>query len=90
MNVRRWNGSLYRGRRGAGEAVVDSTDNKLEDISMPSHVHDVGKVHRIACIPGDGIGVEITEAAIQVLTKLSEVVGGFQFDFTSFDWSSKK
>ncbi|KAF1924891.1 tartrate dehydrogenase [Didymella exigua CBS 183.55] len=57
---------------------------------MPSHVHEIGKVHRIACIPGDGIGVDITEAAVQVLTKLSEVMGGFQFDFTTFDWSSKK
>jgi tartrate dehydrogenase len=59
-------------------------------IAMPSHVHEIGRVHRIACIPGDGIGVDITEAAIQVLNKLSEVVGGFQFDFTTFDWSSKK
>ena len=63
------------------------TSNTFTTHSMPSHVHEIGRIHQIACIPGDGIGVEITEAAIQVLTKLSEVVGGFQFDFTTFDWS---
>jgi tartrate dehydrogenase len=56
---------------------------------MPSHVHQVSRVHRIACIPGDGIGVDITEAAVQVLTQLAKTLGGFEFDFTSFDWSSK-
>lgn len=57
---------------------------------MPSHAHEIGRVHRIACIPGDGIGVDITEAAIQVLTTLSQTTGGFAFDFTTFDWSSKR
>jgi tartrate dehydrogenase len=57
---------------------------------MPSHIHQIAKVHRIACIPGDGIGVDITEAAIQVLTQLAKTLGGFEFEFTSFDWSSKK
>lgn len=56
---------------------------------MPSHVHQTGRIHRIACIPGDGIGVDITDAAVQVLTKLSQTAGGFEFDFTTFDWSSK-
>jgi isocitrate/isopropylmalate dehydrogenase len=57
---------------------------------MPSHVHSVGPiVHRIACIPGDGIGVDITEAAIQVLNALAKAIGSFSFDFTTFDWSSK-
>jgi isocitrate/isopropylmalate dehydrogenase len=28
---------------------------------MPSHIHSTGpKIHRIACIPGDGIGVDFT------------------------------
>ncbi|KAF1838942.1 tartrate dehydrogenase [Decorospora gaudefroyi] len=56
---------------------------------MPSHIHSVTKVHRIACIPGDGIGVDITEAAIRVLSTLSNTLSGFEFDFTTFDWSSK-
>ncbi|KAF2127712.1 tartrate dehydrogenase/decarboxylase [Dothidotthia symphoricarpi CBS 119687] len=56
---------------------------------MPSTVHCNGKVHRIVCIPGDGIGVDITDAAIKVLTTLSKTLGGFEFDFTTLDWSSK-
>jgi len=56
---------------------------------MPSHIHSVVKVHRIACIPGDGIGVDITEAAVKVLTTLSKTFGSFELDFKSFDWSSK-
>lgn len=57
---------------------------------MPSHIHSTGlKIHRIACIPGDGIGVDITEAAIQVLNALSKSLGTFSFDFNTFDWSSK-
>ena len=56
---------------------------------MPSHAREITRVHRIACIPGDGIGVDSTEAAIQVLTKLSQTSGGFEFDFTTFDWSSQ-
>ncbi|KAG9951201.1 tartrate dehydrogenase, partial [Aureobasidium melanogenum] len=44
---------------------------------------------KIASIPGDGIGTEITEAAIQVLDKLAAVEGSFKFDYTHFDWSSK-
>ena len=46
-------------------------------------------LYKIAAIPGDGIGVDITEAAQQVLDKLAEVNGTFRFEFTTFDWSSK-
>jgi isocitrate/isopropylmalate dehydrogenase len=57
---------------------------------MPSHIREIGpKTHRIACIPGDGIGVDITEAAISVLTTLAKSAGNFEFEFTTFDWSSK-
>ncbi|KAJ7093886.1 hypothetical protein B0H15DRAFT_1020572 [Mycena belliarum] len=43
----------------------------------------------IVCIPGDGIGVDITEAAVQVLGTLSDTFGTFTFQFTTLDWSSK-
>ncbi|CZT19700.1 probable isocitrate/isopropylmalate dehydrogenase [Ramularia collo-cygni] len=45
--------------------------------------------YKIASIPGDGIGTEITEAAEKVLDKLAEVVGISKFEWTTFDWSSK-
>lgn len=48
------------------------------------------KTYKIASIPGDGIGVEITEAAEKVLTKLASVVGTFTFEFETYDWSSEK
>ena len=47
------------------------------------------QTYKIASIPGDGIGVDITEAAEKVLHKLADVVGTFKFDFHTFDWSSK-
>lgn len=50
----------------------------------------MAQTFKIATIPGDGIGVDITEAAIQVLEKLSATVGTFKFQFENFDWSSKK
>jgi hypothetical protein len=47
------------------------------------------KTYKIALIPGDGIGVDVTEAATQVLQKLADVSGKVAFDFQTFDWSSK-
>ncbi|TKA21688.1 hypothetical protein B0A50_08756 [Salinomyces thailandicus] len=55
-----------------------------------SSVNSSKRLYRVAAIPGDGIGVDVTEAAIQVLNKLAEVNGTFAFEFTTFDWSSKK
>lgn len=47
------------------------------------------RTFKIAAIPGDGIGTEITEAAVQVLDKLSSVTGEFKLTWETFDWSSK-
>lgn len=59
---------------------------------MPSNIasRSVRPIFRIASIPGDGIGTEITEAAIQVLNKLSDTVGTFALEFEELDWSSRK
>jgi tartrate dehydrogenase/decarboxylase/D-malate dehydrogenase len=43
------------------------------------------KTHRIALYPGDGIGTEVTEAAVTVLTAV-EARAGFRLDFERFDW----
>lgn len=56
----------------------------------PSHVKNTERLFRIASIPGDGIGVDVTEAGMQVLDKLADTVGTFHFEYTHFDWSSKK
>ena len=46
------------------------------------------KTHRIAAIPGDGIGVEVIAAGIEVLEALAARDGSFRFSFDHFDWGS--
>lgn len=69
-------------------AIISVNDNygsmHSSSITMPSET-----VFKVAAIPGDGIGVDITEAAKEVLNKLAQSDGTFSFDFTTFDWSSK-
>ncbi|MFY9316953.1 MAG: tartrate dehydrogenase [Burkholderiales bacterium] len=45
--------------------------------------------YRIASIPGDGIGIEVIAAGIEVLHVLAEKEG-FKLEFEHFDWSSKR
>ena len=44
------------------------------------------KTYRIALYPGDGIGPEVLEAALQVVEAAERVVGGFHLDCERFDW----
>lgn len=44
--------------------------------------------YRIAVIPGDGIGVEITPLAVDVLRLLEQVTGEFTAAYTEFPWGS--
>ncbi|RUL48183.1 MULTISPECIES: tartrate dehydrogenase [Lysinibacillus] len=44
------------------------------------------KVYKIAVIPGDGIGKEVVPAAIEVLDRVAELDGNFQFEWTYFPW----
>lgn len=48
------------------------------------------RTHRIAVIPGDGIGLEVIEAGKQVLQQLADQTGEIAFEFKDFDWSSKR
>ncbi|MGD6817096.1 tartrate dehydrogenase [Metabacillus sp. 113a] len=41
----------------------------------------------IASLPGDGVGIEVTEAAKDVLHTLTDAHGGLRFSFSSFPWS---
>ena len=47
------------------------------------------KSYRIASIPGDGIGIEVIPAGIEVLDALAGKEG-FRLDFEHFDWSSAR
>lgn len=42
--------------------------------------------HRVAVIPGDGIGSEVLAEGVKILNRVAELDGGFQFDFTHFPW----
>jgi tartrate dehydrogenase/decarboxylase/D-malate dehydrogenase len=44
------------------------------------------KTYKIACIPGDGIGKEVSPAGQEVLQALAGGGAGFGFQFTSFGW----
>ena len=44
--------------------------------------------HKIAAIPGDGIGPEVIAAGLEVLEVCAERDGGFKLDVTDFDWGS--
>ncbi len=45
--------------------------------------------HRVAIIPGDGIGIEVIEAGKRVLETLSNKSGDLKFSFEDLPWSSK-
>lgn len=43
-------------------------------------------VHKIAVIPGDGIGPEVIEEGVKVLEAVARIAGDFSFEFTYFPW----
>ena len=45
--------------------------------------------HKIAVIPGDGIGTEVTEEAVKVLKAVEKVQPELSLEFTTYDWSSE-
>jgi len=46
------------------------------------------RTHKIAAIPGDGIGSEVIAAGLEVLRALEERDGGFRLEVRSFPWGS--
>ena len=44
---------------------------------------------RIAVIPGDGIGIDVTRQSMRVLRRVNEVFGA-QLEFVEFDWGADK
>jgi tartrate dehydrogenase/decarboxylase / D-malate dehydrogenase len=46
-------------------------------------------LHRIAVIPGDGIGAEVISEGVKCLKTLTDVVGNVQFELEYFPWSSE-
>ncbi|MCJ1356676.1 MAG: hypothetical protein MMC33_006671 [Icmadophila ericetorum] len=54
----------------------------------PSVINGDKPTYKIASIPADGIGPEVIGAGVQVLEKLSSVLGTFDFQFDHLGWSS--
>ncbi|MEQ8813244.1 MAG: tartrate dehydrogenase [Thalassobaculum sp.] len=46
------------------------------------------KTHRIASIPGDGIGPEVISAGVEVLRAVAERDGGFEVEVETFPWGA--
>lgn len=47
------------------------------------------KNYKIAAIPGDGIGVEVIAAGLEVLDGLAKRLGGFTFEVSHYPWDSE-
>src|SRR5581483_2085453 len=46
------------------------------------------KRFEIALYPGDGIGLEVLDAAVCVLQKVQETCGDLELNFSRFDWGA--
>ena len=46
------------------------------------------RTHRIAVIPGDGVGREVIAAGLTVLAAAQDSAGGFALDLTELPWGS--
>lgn len=44
------------------------------------------KTHRIALYPGDGIGIDVTDAAVTALDAVARRAGTYRLEFERFDW----
>ena len=44
------------------------------------------RTYKIAAIPADGIGPEVIQAGVEVLSVLAQRTGDIRFDVTTFDW----
>jgi len=49
---------------------------------------EMTKSYRIASIPGDGIGIEVTAAAVEVVEKLAAEMGTFKIEFEELPWGT--
>jgi hypothetical protein len=61
----------------------------LVEKPTPASARKKIKQIKIALIPGDGIGTELSEAAASVIQKLAAVTKKFDVSFDTFDWNSE-
>jgi tartrate dehydrogenase/decarboxylase/D-malate dehydrogenase len=70
--------------------MIDSGFDRSQTRAKPRGGEDIAmtRTYSIAAIPGDGIGVEVIAAGVEVLQALAARDGGFGFRFDHFDWGS--
>jgi len=56
--------------------------------AVPVAIEAIMKTHRIATIPGDGIGKEVIPAGREVLEAMATADAGLHFEFEDFPWGS--
>lgn len=49
----------------------------------------MSRIHEIAVLPGDGIGVDVIAEAVKVLKSLEQLDHGIQFNLTEFPWGTE-
>jgi tartrate dehydrogenase/decarboxylase/D-malate dehydrogenase len=72
-------------------AGPSNTQNRAQHPRRPVTISTKGHVmksYRIAAIPADGIGPEVIEAGVEVLSAVAERQGNVTYDVTTFDWGS--
>lgn len=64
------------------QSMTDQQDAAVVRSGPGSHSY------RIASIPGDGIGIEVVGAAIEVVEKLASTLKTFKINFTHIPWGT--
>jgi len=82
-----WAG-LYVGRPERGPLVIPLPTEETELVTKVP-MRNGGRAARIAVIPGDGIGREVTPEAVKALQALAESAKR-SMEFVDFDWSSER
>jgi tartrate dehydrogenase/decarboxylase / D-malate dehydrogenase len=78
-----------RDRRTAAQATCRQSSTPTIHAAGAASEGEEMRVHRIAAIPGDGIGMEVIAAGLKVLSVLSAREGGFKLEVEQFPWSSE-
>lgn len=65
-----------------------TSDTSLSSASIIADHPNKTHKYRIASIPGDGIGPEVVEAAIEVVKKLAETLKTFTIEFDHIPWGT--
>ncbi len=58
------------------------------EVNEVTNMEATPRKYRIASIPGDGIGLEVVSAAIEVVQKLSATLKTFTIEFTHIPWGT--